>query len=337
MIEDMVARKLNPHTQRSHIHSCKRFAAYLKRSPDNFHIVFTLPAAIADIAYQNKAVTDDLLFKASSETMLRIAADPKNLGAHIGITAVLHSWGSAMTHRPHAHMIVPGGGLSWTARWIAASRVSSAVRALEIVPAPDAGKAPRRAGRRQAEVLWRMRFSRRSASLRHLPCAAEESAMVRVQQTPLRRAESGACLSLSLYPPCRHLQQPADLRRCQWRHFQMEKDYRAEGRERFKTMTLATGEFIRRFLLHVLPKGLHRIRHYGLFASGAKADDLTAARDLLAAPAPAEADASESGTGAEKTCPSCGGRMHIIEVFNRGETPRHRPSPAPATIRIDTS
>ena len=78
--------------------------------------------------------------------------------------------------------------------------------------------------------------------------------------------------------------------------------------------------------------------HYGLFASGAKADDLTTARDLLAAPAPAEADASEGETRAKRrTCPSCGGRMHIIEVFNRGETPRNRPSPAPARIRIDTS
>ena len=86
-----------------------------------FHIVFTLPAAIADIAYQNKAVIYDLLFKASSETMLRIAADPKHLGARIGITAVLHTWGSAMTHHPHVHMIVPGGGLSFDrSRWIAA-------------------------------------------------------------------------------------------------------------------------------------------------------------------------------------------------------------------------
>src|SRR5271165_3350631 len=84
-----------------------------------FHIVFTLPAAIADIAYQNKAVIYDLLFKASSETMLRIAADPKHLGARIGITAVLHTWGSAMTHHPHVHMIVPGGGLSVDgSRWV---------------------------------------------------------------------------------------------------------------------------------------------------------------------------------------------------------------------------
>ena len=78
-----------------------------------FHVVFTLPAEIADIAYQNKTVIYDLLFKASSETMLTIAADPKHIGATIGITAVLHTWGSAMTHHPHLHMIVPGGGISY--------------------------------------------------------------------------------------------------------------------------------------------------------------------------------------------------------------------------------
>ena len=77
-----------------------------------FHMVFTMPAKIADIAYQNKAVIYDLLFKASAETMMTIAADPKHLGARIGITSVLHTWGSAMTHHPHVHMIVPGGGIS---------------------------------------------------------------------------------------------------------------------------------------------------------------------------------------------------------------------------------
>ena len=77
-----------------------------------FHVVFTLPGPVADIAYQNKSVIYDILFKASAETMLTIAADPKHLGARIGITSVLHSWGSAMTHHPHVHMIVPGGGLS---------------------------------------------------------------------------------------------------------------------------------------------------------------------------------------------------------------------------------
>ncbi|MFZ0851729.1 MAG: transposase zinc-binding domain-containing protein, partial [Hyphomicrobiaceae bacterium] len=85
-----------------------------------FHIVFTLPAPIGDIAYTNKAVIYDLLFKASAETMLTIAADPKHLGARIAITSVLHTWGSAMTHHPHVHMIVPGGGLASDGnRWIA--------------------------------------------------------------------------------------------------------------------------------------------------------------------------------------------------------------------------
>jgi len=85
-----------------------------------FHVVFTLPSAIGDIAYQNKAVIYDLLFRASAETMLTIAADPKHLGASIGITSVLHTWGSAMTHHPHVHMIVPGGGISRDgSRWIA--------------------------------------------------------------------------------------------------------------------------------------------------------------------------------------------------------------------------
>ena len=84
-----------------------------------FHVVFTLPSAIGDIAYQNKAVIYDLLFKVSSETMLTIAADPKHLAARIGITSVLHTWGSAMTHHPHIHMIVPGGGISLDdSRWI---------------------------------------------------------------------------------------------------------------------------------------------------------------------------------------------------------------------------
>src|SRR4249920_296930 len=84
-----------------------------------FHVVFTLPGPIADIAYQNKAVIYDLLFKAAAEATLTIAADPKHLGAHIGITAVLHTWGSTMTHHPHLHMIVPGGGISRDGqRWV---------------------------------------------------------------------------------------------------------------------------------------------------------------------------------------------------------------------------
>ena len=106
-----------------------------------FHQVFTLPAPIADIAYQNKAVIYDLLFKASAETMLAIAADPKHLGARIGFIAVLHTWGSAMTHYPHVHMIVPGGGISKDGRALdrlPARLLSAGAGALEAVPQADA-------------------------------------------------------------------------------------------------------------------------------------------------------------------------------------------------------
>jgi hypothetical protein len=118
------------------------------------------------------------------------------------------------------------------------------------------------------------------------------------------------------------------------------KDYRIEGRDRYKTMTLATDEFIRRFLIHVLPTGFHRIRHYGLFANGSRADHIAQARKLLAVPTPKRkadqaADATEP-TALSHPCPCCGGRMIIIERFERGSTPRYRPTP-PTAIRIDTS
>jgi hypothetical protein len=121
------------------------------------------------------------------------------------------------------------------------------------------------------------------------------------------------------------------------------KDYRAEGRERQKVMTLTTGEFIRRFLIHVLPSGFHRIRHYGLLASGTRADNIARARELLAVPKPCSdatnadsTDASEPQT-LSHPCPCCGGRMIIIETFQRGCSTRFRPSAPTAVIRIDTS
>jgi hypothetical protein len=120
------------------------------------------------------------------------------------------------------------------------------------------------------------------------------------------------------------------------------KDYRIEGPARYKTMTLATDEFIRRFLIHVLPKGLHRIRHYGLLASGNRAANIAHARKLLAMPLkqPETAKAAEPAEPSvlPRPCPCCcGGRMLIIETFERGCEPKHRPTPAPAVIRIDTS
>jgi hypothetical protein len=115
------------------------------------------------------------------------------------------------------------------------------------------------------------------------------------------------------------------------------KDYRIKGRDRFKRMTLATDEFIRRFLIHVLPKGLHRIRHYGLFAKGACADNVARARELLAASNSQSEPTNAAADSSKPTCPCCGGRMIIIEVFERGATPRHRPTGPTSVIRIDTS
>jgi hypothetical protein len=115
------------------------------------------------------------------------------------------------------------------------------------------------------------------------------------------------------------------------------KDYRADGRDRQKLMTLSTGEFIRRFLIHVLPHGFHRIRHYGLLASGTRADNIARARQLLAV---SNSQAEPTGAAADQTmltCPCCGGRMIVIEVFERGATPRHRPTVPPIAIGVDTS
>ena len=190
-----------------------------------YHLVFTLPAAIADIAYQNKAVVYDLLFRAASETLLTIAADPKHLGARIGMTAVLHTWGSALTHHPHLHMIVPGGGLSPDGlRWIACRPGSSCRSACsrQAVPPADAGTARRRARGRPARLLRRAGTARRWPGLCRLPRAAEEDEVVRLRQAPVRRARGGAGLSLPLHPPCRHRQQPADRLRRRRRHLPLE-------------------------------------------------------------------------------------------------------------------
>jgi hypothetical protein len=307
-----------------------------------YHLVFTLPAPIADIAYYNKAVVYGILFKAAAETLITIAADPKHLGARIGLTAVLHSWGSAMTHHPHVHIIVPGGGISPDGqRWIACRpgfflpvRVLSRLfrrRFLEmLVAAHDAG---------------RLQFFADHAHL------AEGDAFT-AYLAPSRKSEwvvyskrpfGGPEAVLAYLSRYTHRVAIATSRLValddagvtfRW------KDYRAKGRERFKLMTLAVDEFIGRFLLHVLPDGFHRIRHYGLFANGGRAENIARARQLLKVPAP-EANTDEPGSGddgapqiAPCPCPCCGGRMIIIETFERGTTPRHRPT---VPIRIDTS
>ena len=309
-----------------------------------FHIVFTLPAAIGDIAYQNKAVIYDLLFKASSETMLTIAADPKHLGARIGITSVLHTWGSAMTHHPHVHMVVPGGGLSMDgSRWVAGKpRFFLPVRVLSKLFRRlmlDKLVAAHAAGRLQffgahAHLADAKLFAAFLAPLSKKrwfvyakrPFAGPKAVLAYLSRYTHRVAISNRRLIA------------VDERSVTFK----VKDYRIEGPGRYATMTLDIGEFIRRFLIHVLPKGFHRIRHCGLFAGGAKTECIATARKLLGMPVPnISADAGSTGTAGDDTlnppCPCCGGRMRIIELFKRGQTPRHRPSPRPIVIRVDTS
>jgi hypothetical protein len=310
-----------------------------------FHVVYTLPAPIADIAYQNKAVIYDLLFKAAAEATLTIAADPKHLGANIGMTAVLHTWGSAMTHHPHVHMIVPGGGISLDgARWMSC-------RPGFFLPVRVLSRLFRRLF---LEMLKSAHADGRLAFFGdHTPLA--DTRAFAAYLAPLRRIEwvvyakrpfGGPAAVLAYLARYTHRVAISNRRLIaadatgvtfKW------KDYRIEGAARYKTMTLPTHEFIRRFLIHVLPKGFHRIRHYGLFANGNRAANIAQARALLALPSRSEEPETPEAANADEPrilpgpCPCCGGRMIIIETFARGCEPKHRPTPASAVIRIDTS
>jgi len=310
-----------------------------------YHVVFTLPAQIADIAYQNKAVIYDLLFTTSAETMTTIAADPKHLGARIGLVSVLHTWGSTMTHHPHVHMIVPGGGFSLDGkRWVscrpkfflAAPVLSCLFRGLFLHKL----LAAHRAGRltffgAHAHLNNTRAFAAYLAPLHKTkwyvygkrPFGGPEAVLAYLARYTHRVAISNSRLIA------------ADTTGVTFRY----KDYRIKGPGRYKTMTLKPGEFIRRFLIHVLPNGFHRIRHYGLLASGTKTATIARARELIAAAKSAQTtqkqQAPDSAAATDKPahpCPCCGGRMSIIETFERGSTPRYRP-PSPTAIRIDTS
>ncbi len=296
-----------------------------------FHVVFTLPAAIAEIAYQNKAVIYAMLFKASSETLLRIAADPKHLGARIGITSVLHTWGSAMTHHPHVHMIVPGGGISLDGtRWI--RRKPNFFLPVRVLAKLFRGLMLHKL--KAAHAAGKLAFFGAHAALANAKAFAAFLAPLRKTRWFVysKRPLGGPKAVLSYLARYTHRVAISNRRLLgaddRGVTFKV-KDYRVEGPGRYTTMTLATHEFIRRFLMHVLPKGLHRIRHYGLLAGGNRAR----MRELLGMAAPAAAT-PEAHT---QLCPCCGGRMRIIEVFQPGAMPSARASPASAVIRIDTS
>ena len=304
-----------------------------------YHVVFTLPAPVADIAYHNKAVVYDILFKAAAETLLTIAADPKHLGAHIGLTSVLHTWGSAMTHHPHVHIIVPGGGIALDgSQWIAC-------RPGFFLPV------------RVLSRLFRRLFLEKLASTHgagRLQFFGDHDGLVdhdafATYLAPLRKIEwvvyakppfAGPEAVLAYLSRYTHRVAIANSRLIAFNDRGVTfkwKDYRAKGGDRQKVMTLVTNEFIRRFLLHVLPQGFHRIRHYGLFANGRRSENLARARHLLEVEQhrdqPEQGDEGNQREQPPKptyTCPSCGGPMIIIETFEPRYTQwRHQPRAPP--------
>ena len=300
-----------------------------------YHVVFTLPAPIADIAYQNKAALYGLLFDIAAQTLLRIAADPKHLGAHIGATLVLHTWGSALTHHPHVHGIVPGGGLAPDGKsWVACrSGFFLPVRVLS-----------RLMRRRFIEELWRLHQVGRLRFFGELAALAD-GAFFNQWLAPMRQCEwvvyakrpfAGPQAVLTYLSRYTHRVAISNSRLVAMDERGVSfkwKDYRAKGSTRHKTMTLAPQEFMRRFLLHVLPGGFHRIRHYGLLANGNRRECLALARQLLG-DAPTQAVTPSSDEQAEVpssaappvfVCRHCGLAMTIVQSWMRGQAIRAPP------------
>ena len=305
---------------------------------DYYHVVFTLPAPVSTLAYYNKAVVYAILFQAAADTLRTIAQDPKHLGARIGATMVLHTWGSSMTHHPHVHCIVPGGGFAVDGQhWVSCRpgfflpvRVLSRLfRRLFLDKLRDAyhtdtlkffgqhqGLADAQAFddwckplRQQDWVVYAKR-----------PFAGPEAVLAYLSRYTHRVAIANSRLIT-------HDERGVTFK---W------KDYRMKGRYRYKTMTLNTDEFIRRFLIHVLPKGFHRIRHYGLFANTVRKDNLSKARTLLDVNHEKELVTDEVAHDPDDTarepvphspfiCPSCHAPMRVIEVFTRDHAPRAPP------------
>jgi Putative transposase/Transposase zinc-binding domain len=317
-----------------------------------FHVVFTLPRPIADIAYQNKAVVYDLLLKTAADTLITIAADPKHLGARIGLTAVLHTWGSTLTHHPHAHIIVPGGGLSPDGQhWIAC-------RPSFFLSVPVLSRLFRRLFLERLAAAYqagRLQFFADQAALAEPPAFKAHLAALRKREWVVyaKRPFGGPAAVLAYLSRYTHRIAIANSRLVAFDGERVTfkwKDYRAKGDARYKLMTLdptgqarglkAHDEFIRRFLIHVLPDGFHRIRHYGLFANGRRAENIARARQLLNVPAPQNAlsDTDSTGEGEPRPsshpCPCCGGRMIIIEIVERGGSPRYHPT---VPNRVDSS
>jgi len=309
-----------------------------------YHVVFTLPAPIADLAYQNKAALYGLLFDMAAEVLLTIAGDPKHLGARIGATLVLHTWGSALTHHPHVHGIVPGGGLSSDGKnWVACRPgFFLSVRVLS-----------RLFRRRFLEELLRLHQAGK------LQFYGEQSALADTKAfkdwlVPLRKCEwvvyakrpfAGPQAVLAYLSRYTHRVAISNSRLLamdergvtfRWKDYRVKDGATAgaPGKTRHKAMTLAPEEFMRRFLLHVLPGGFHRIRHYGLLANGSRKQCLAKARELLMPSPQGQAPVKADDTGADAAasskvpafvCHHCGRPLTILLSLARGASIRAPP------------
>jgi hypothetical protein len=291
-----------------------------------FHIVFTLPALLRAIAYHNKAKVYGLLFTAAAETLTTIAGDPRHLGADIGVTAVLHTWGQNLDHHPHVHCIVPGGGISPDGtRWVPSRRnfflpvrvLSALFRRLFLT------------GLAKLHANGELQFFGGSVALAdevmfgaHLAKLAKKKWVVYAKRPFAGPEQVLAYLARYTHRVAisnrRLLEIGDDHVSFRW------KDYCEDGSARSKVMRLAPAEFMRRFLLHVLPVGFHRIRHYGLLANGHRAEKLALCRRLLDVPMPSGSNEDEEDDAHELTdeprepppCPCCGGRMKVVEIFD---------------------
>ena len=290
-----------------------------------FHVVFTVPQAVAEIALQNKAVVYGILFRMTAATLRTIAADPKHLGATIGFFAVLHTWGQTLVHHPHLHCVVPGGGLSLDGtRWVACrpefflpvrvlSRLFRRLFLTALQKAFDAGEL------RFAGALWALADPQRFAQ--HLQPARQTDWVVYA-----KRPFAGPAQVLDYVGRYTHRVAIANQRLLDLDDGQVRfryTDYRAPAAP--KTMTLDATEFIRRFLLHVLPTGFHRIRYYGLLGNRHRVAHLARCRALLDTPAPPPPDETgrprdyrdryERLTGRSlRLCPRCQhGHMQVVD------------------------
>jgi hypothetical protein len=302
-----------------------------------FHVVFTVPEAIAAIALQNRAVVYDILFKAAADTVRLVAANPRHLGAETGMIAILHTWGQTLTHHPHIHCLVPGGGLAADGRWIGC-------RPGFFLPVRVLSRLYRRLFLERFQTAFDkgdLNFFGSLAPLVVPHAFAQHLKLVRGINWVVfaKRPFAGPQTVLDYLGRYTHRVAIANSRLIACDNGQVRfrwKDYRAVNKS--KVMTLNVDEFIRRFLLHVLPVGFRRIRHFGFLANACRAAKLPAIRAALQAPDPApivepsdyrERYAILTGNRID-LCPVCGGRMVDIGLHPR--SPPQRPPP-----RCDTS